>query len=216
MAALRWEEAVWRCLPGSNCKYSSSNFAKTIDWGMILLSKPVPKVNLKPGGQPSWIHRHLQLSISNVQFCSSSGYRLRSIMQAAVVVILEEKWQCELLVLKAKCRREETKTTNNKIALLATESSVEHPQREWSSFKIHSSSQCFLLLKRVDYLSLRWVTNDLNQNQPDVFQRQFFQVSRTPLGWGCSSCISGDLGGGKHFNDSHILLYLILLHNAKV
>lgn len=117
MAALRWGEAVWSCLPGSNCKYSSSNFAKTIDWGMILLSKPVPEVNLKPGGQPSWIHRHLQLSISNVQFCSSSGYRLRSIMQAAVVVILEEKWQCELLVLKSKCRREETKTTNKKCPL---------------------------------------------------------------------------------------------------
>lgn len=32
---------------------------------------------------------HLQLSISRVQFCSSNGYLLRSIMQAAVVVILE-------------------------------------------------------------------------------------------------------------------------------
>lgn len=31
---------------------------------------------------------NLQLSISRVQFCSSSGYLLRSIMQAAVVVIL--------------------------------------------------------------------------------------------------------------------------------
>lgn len=30
-----------------------------------------------------------QLSISSVQFCSSRGYLLRSIMQAAVVVILE-------------------------------------------------------------------------------------------------------------------------------
>lgn len=30
-----------------------------------------------------------QLSISRVQFCSSSGYLLRSIMHAAVVVILE-------------------------------------------------------------------------------------------------------------------------------
>lgn len=30
-----------------------------------------------------------QLSISSVQFCSSSGYLLRSIIQAAVVVILE-------------------------------------------------------------------------------------------------------------------------------
>lgn len=34
---------------------------------------------------------HSQLSISSVQFCSSSGYRLRSIMQAAVVVILNVK-----------------------------------------------------------------------------------------------------------------------------
>lgn len=32
---------------------------------------------------------HSQLSISSVQFCSSSGYLRRSIMQAAVVVILE-------------------------------------------------------------------------------------------------------------------------------
>lgn len=30
-----------------------------------------------------------QLSISRVQFCSSSGYLLRSIIHAAVVVILE-------------------------------------------------------------------------------------------------------------------------------
>lgn len=33
-------------------------------------------------------YHHLQLSISRVQFCSSRGYRLRSIMHAAVVVIL--------------------------------------------------------------------------------------------------------------------------------
>lgn len=33
---------------------------------------------------------NLQLSISRVQFCSSSGYLLRSIMQAAVVVILNQ------------------------------------------------------------------------------------------------------------------------------
>lgn len=33
---------------------------------------------------------NLQLSISRVQFCSSSGYLLRSIMQAAVVVILQQ------------------------------------------------------------------------------------------------------------------------------
>jgi len=36
---------------------------------------------------------HLQLSISRVQFCSSRGYRLRSIIQAAVVVILEKGQQ---------------------------------------------------------------------------------------------------------------------------
>lgn len=37
-----------------------------------------------------WVKKvqHSQLSISSVQFCSSSGYRLRSIIQAAVVVIL--------------------------------------------------------------------------------------------------------------------------------
>lgn len=35
--------------------------------------------------------QHSQLSISSVQFCSSSGYRLRSIIQAAVVVILNAK-----------------------------------------------------------------------------------------------------------------------------
>lgn len=35
--------------------------------------------------------RYPQLSISRVQFCSSSGYRLRSIMQAAVVVILKHR-----------------------------------------------------------------------------------------------------------------------------
>lgn len=51
------------------------------------------------GGKSAAVHfffitRHrmwsldLQLSISRVQFCSSSGYLLRSIMQAAVVVIL--------------------------------------------------------------------------------------------------------------------------------
>ncbi len=34
---------------------------------------------------------NLQLSISRVQFCSSRGYLLRSIMQAAVVVILQRK-----------------------------------------------------------------------------------------------------------------------------
>lgn len=34
---------------------------------------------------------NLQLSISRVQFCSSKGYLLRSIMQAAVVVILKPK-----------------------------------------------------------------------------------------------------------------------------
>lgn len=34
---------------------------------------------------------YLQLSISKVQFCSSSGYLRRSIMQAAVVVILKAK-----------------------------------------------------------------------------------------------------------------------------
>lgn len=34
---------------------------------------------------------NLQLSISRVQFCSSRGYLLRSIMQAAVVVILKPK-----------------------------------------------------------------------------------------------------------------------------
>lgn len=33
-------------------------------------------------------YNYLQLSISSVQFCSSSGYLLRSIIQAAVVVIL--------------------------------------------------------------------------------------------------------------------------------
>lgn len=33
---------------------------------------------------------NLQLSISRVQFCSSKGYLLRSIMQAAVVVILKQ------------------------------------------------------------------------------------------------------------------------------
>ena len=35
--------------------------------------------------------RYLQLSISRVQFCSSRGYLLKSIMQAAVVVILQRK-----------------------------------------------------------------------------------------------------------------------------
>lgn len=84
---------------------------------MILLS--MPKVSLKHEVQPGWICRHLQLSISNVQFCSSSGYRLRSIMQAAVVVILEENWQYELLVLNAKCRREK-KNNKQKITLLET------------------------------------------------------------------------------------------------
>lgn len=34
---------------------------------------------------------YLQLSISRVQFCSSRGYLLKSIMQAAVVVILERR-----------------------------------------------------------------------------------------------------------------------------
>ena len=40
-----------------------------------------------------WVekYRNSQLSISNVQFCSSSGYRLRSIIQAAVVVILKRR-----------------------------------------------------------------------------------------------------------------------------
>lgn len=33
---------------------------------------------------------YAQLSISSVQFCWSSGYLRRSIMQAAVVVILKE------------------------------------------------------------------------------------------------------------------------------
>jgi hypothetical protein len=40
-------------------------------------------------------------------------------MQAAVVVILEENWQYELLVLNAKCRREK-KNNKQKITLLET------------------------------------------------------------------------------------------------
>ena len=36
---------------------------------------------------------NLQLSISRVQFCSSKGYLLRSIMHAAVVVILKQNRQ---------------------------------------------------------------------------------------------------------------------------
>lgn len=37
------------------------------------------------------MQKYLQLSISSVQFCSSSGYLRRSIIQAAVVVILGRK-----------------------------------------------------------------------------------------------------------------------------
>lgn len=37
------------------------------------------------------MQKYLQLSISSVQFCSSSGYLRRSIIQAAVVVILGKK-----------------------------------------------------------------------------------------------------------------------------
>jgi len=40
---------------------------------------------------------YIQLSISRVQFCSSNGYLLKSIIQAAVVVILKYKHQIELL-----------------------------------------------------------------------------------------------------------------------
>lgn len=41
--------------------------------------------------------RYVQLSISRVQFCSSNGYLLKSIIQAAVVVILKYKHQVVLL-----------------------------------------------------------------------------------------------------------------------
>ena len=55
--------------------------------------KSTPKENLKPKCSLAGFSKNLQLSISKVQFCSSSGYRLRSIIQAAVVVILEKKYQ---------------------------------------------------------------------------------------------------------------------------
>lgn len=42
----------------------------------------------KPSALTVVSYHHLQLSISRVQFCSSRGYLLKSIMHAAVVVIL--------------------------------------------------------------------------------------------------------------------------------
>lgn len=45
------------------------------------------------------MQKYLQLSISSVQFCSSSGYLRRSIIQAAVVVILGRKKKSLLMRL---------------------------------------------------------------------------------------------------------------------
>lgn len=50
---------------------------------------------------------HSQLSISRVQFCSSRGYLLRSIMQAAVVVILKirkKKIKINICYKNQQCR----------------------------------------------------------------------------------------------------------------
>ena len=46
-------------------------------------------------------HTHLQLSISKVQFCSSNGYLRKSIMQAAVVVILMERKKISVQMIYA-------------------------------------------------------------------------------------------------------------------
>lgn len=69
---------------------------------ITLSGKPHPEEDLQQiqtlcwvSPQPAYSIRsfYSQLSISRVQFCSSSGYLLRSIMHAAVVVILNKETQ---------------------------------------------------------------------------------------------------------------------------
>lgn len=64
-------------------------------------------------------------------------------MQAAVVVILEENWQYELLVLNAKCRREKKKqqTKNNPLRdLILALASIQGNDLLLESIFLHTSS----------------------------------------------------------------------------
>lgn len=59
------------------------------EWHVVLIKHVIEKTAWsKPSAWTAVSYHHLQLSISRVQFCSSRGYLLRSIMHAAVVVIL--------------------------------------------------------------------------------------------------------------------------------